>query len=248
MYQSILKKCLVLLFWLGVWQLFYMLVGQEILFSSPLAVFTRLFSLVRELSFWKSIGASLLRVAIGYLLGVLVGIFLAVISTASKMVDALLSPLLTIIRATPVASFIILVLFWLTTDMVPVFIGFLIVVGIIWANVKEGILRTDPALLEMASIFRFSRSKKLRYIYIPSVRPFFSAASLTALGLAWKSSIAAEVICHPSFAIGSALYNAKIYLETTDLLAWTFMVILLSMILEKMVEKIVSARIQKGGE
>lgn len=55
---------------------------------------------------------------------------------------------------------------------------------------------------------------------------------VTSLGLAWKAGIAAEVLCTPKGAIGTQLYNAKIYIETTDLFAWTFVVVILSLLLE----------------
>ena len=121
---------------------------------------------------------------------------------------------------------------WLNEDLVSVFIAFLMVLPVIWANISEGIARTDGQLLEMGSVFHFSRVKMLRSIYIPSVMPYFIAAVTTGIGFAWKAGVAAEVIGVPLYSIGQHLYNAKIYLETADLFAWTATVILLSMLAE----------------
>ena len=55
-----------------------------------------------------------------------------------------------------------------------------------------------------------------------------------ALGICWKSGVAAEVIGLPDGSIGDALYRAKITLSTGELFAWTFVIILLSAGFEKL--------------
>ena len=70
-------------------------------------------------------------------------------------------------------------------------------------------------------------------IYFPQTKPFFKSAGITGLGLAWKSGIAAEVISMPKLSIGRSLYEAKLYIETPELFAWTLTVIILSIITEK---------------
>ena len=137
-----------------------------------------------------------------------------------------------VIRATPVASFIVLVLLWAPTGRVPAIISALMVLPVLWGNVRRGITQTDPLLLEAARAYRFSRGRTLRLVYLPSVFPYFASGCSTGLGLAWKSGVAAEVLCQPALAIGTALYRAKITLETTSLFAWTIVVIALSFLLE----------------
>lgn len=221
-------------FWLAAWQAAAMIVGQELLIPSPLLVLERLISLCAQWEFWKSALFSMGRVLAGYGLGLALGLLLGLLTAFFPALHRLFSPLLAVIRATPVASFIILVLVWFATGSVPVFICMLMVLGVTWGNVAEGIHSADPRLLEMASVYRLSFFQKLRAIYLPSMRPFFSAAAFSSIGLAWKAGIAAEVICRPEFSIGRELYQSKIYLETPDLFAWTALVIALSMALEKL--------------
>ena len=108
------------------------------------------------------------------------------------------------------------------------------VTPIAWANVREGILAVDAQLLEMAEVFRLPRAKKLRHVYLPSVLPQWLAACTTGFGFAWKSGVAAEVIARPALSIGRNLYESKLYLNTEELFAWTAMVVLLSMLLERL--------------
>ena len=83
-------------------------------------------------------------------------------------------------------------------------------------------------------MFRFGPWKTAWRIYVPSILPYFMAGCTTGLGLAWKAGVAAEVLAMPRNSIGLQLYNAKVYLETSDLFAWTLVIILLSMLLEKL--------------
>ena len=218
-------------------------INSAFLFPSPKDVLWELWILISGASnqgdvissnFWLITCLSLLRILWGILVSILIGTVLAYITSVSRLLRALLTPALSAIKSTPVASFIILALLWLDRNVLPVFITALIVIPIIWANVSEGIRRVDKNLLEVAEIYRFSAPKKLIKLYVPSVAPYFMAACQSSLGMAWKAGIAAEVLSTPDHSIGKELYNAKTYMETPRLFAWTLIVILLSYIIEKL--------------
>ena len=221
-------------FWIAVWQVVSMAVAQELLVPSPLSVLRTLGALAGTVGFWAATARSLGRVVTGFAAAAVAGSVAAVLTVRFRAADALLSPLLRVIRATPVASFIILALVWIRTDALPAFIAFLMVVPVVWGNVEKGIRRIDPQLLEMARVYRFGAVKTLLRVRIPAVMPYFLAACTTGLGFAWKSSIAAEVICRPLVSIGKNLQDAKLYLETPEVFAWTIAVVALSLLLEKL--------------
>ncbi len=223
----------VLLIWMTLWQAAYWLIGEDLLLASPLQVLESLYGLFGRPAFWLSALWSLLRIEAGFGLGVVIGTLLAILTVRYRWLHDFFYPAISAIRATPVSSFIILALVWMTSSRVVIFIVFLMVLPIIWANVTEGILKTDQQLLEMASVFRLSRGQIIRLIYLPSISPFFVAAASTGLGLGWKAGVAAEVLSTPGYSLGGKLYEAKIYLETADLLAYTVIIIILSLLLEK---------------
>lgn len=222
------------LFWLAVWEIASRLLGQSLLLASPLTVIKRLAVLAVTTPFWQSILFSLLRIIGGFLCGVLFGTLLAIFAVNHTKFEELIAPLILLIKTIPVASFIILVLIFISSKNLSVMISFLMVLPIVYTNVRNGILETDRNLLEMANVFSLSRFKKFRYIYVPQVFPYFQSACSVCLGLAFKSGIAAEVIGIPTGSIGEHLYNAKIYLNTPDLFAWTLVIVLLSLTLEKL--------------
>lgn len=231
-------KLAVLLFWLGVWQGAFLLVEQPLLLASPFEVLKRLSVLIFTSDFWQSVFVSFLRTGSGYILGVILGSLLACLTSALKIANEVLSPIISIARSTPVASFIILALVWIKKDYVPIFIVLLIVFPVIWSNVSEGISNTEKRYLESAKIYNFSFFKTVKVVYFHSVLPSFRSGCTAALGLAWKSGAAAEVLAMPVKSIGYHLYRSKIEIETADLFAWTAVVVLLSAVLEKIIKKL----------
>lgn len=222
-------------FWLIVWQFASVAVGSDILLVSPITVVVRLLQLVTEIAFWKTILFSLVRIAGGFFLAVLSGCLLAALSACFVRIRELLQPLVLAVKTVPVASFIILALVWFSSKNLAVFISFLMVFPVIYTNVLNGIRETSQELLEMAEVFEIPLGRRIRYIYVPQVLPYFEAGCTVALGLCWKSGIAAEVIGMPRGSIGERMQQAKVYLDTPDLFAWTLVIVVLSLIFEKMV-------------
>lgn len=228
-------KVFAICFWLLVWEGMSQWVGHEILLASPTSVFVALFELCQTLIFWQTILFSSLRIILGFTLALTLGTLLAICSHRSKVIKELISPLMKLIKAMPVASFIILALIWIKSKNLSVLISFLMVVPMIYANVAQGLKAADEKLLQMAEVFHLGVLKKVAAIYIPSVTPYFISAISVGLGFCWKAGIAAEVIGIPAGSIGRRLYEAKLYWMTKELFAWTIVIILISVLFEKAV-------------
>ena len=237
-WRTKLYKALAVAFWLGVWQLLSSLIGQEILIVSPVRAVRTLLSFLGKGSFYRAVGFTLTRILAGFLLGFAVGIPLALLSRRFSAVRILLSPLMHAVRATPVASFVILALVFIRARRLSVFISFLMVLPVAYSNLLAGLDSADQALLEMARVFRVSRLRQLREIELPAAYPALLSACELSLGMCWKAGVAAEVIGLPDGSIGEALYQAKIFFSTPELFAWTLAIILISLLLEKAVMRI----------
>ena len=231
--KEIAKKTAAGAVWLLVWQLCWLAVGQDVLLPSPAGVARRLGQLVLTLPFWQQVGLSLVRILTGFVLALALGAALGALTARSWIADCLLSPALRTVRAIPVASFIILLFVLMSKEYIPTVTSFLMVLPVVWANVDQGVRQTDPALLEMARVFRLSPGKVFRHIRLPAVMPFFLAAARTGMGLAWKAGVAAEVLAAPRLGIGRALYEAKVYLKSEELFAWTAVIVAISVLLER---------------
>ncbi|SCZ06453.1 ABC transporter permease [Alkaliphilus peptidifermentans] len=227
-----LSKTLVFVFWIAVWQIIHLVIKRDIYVPSPINVFITLVDLVLLPIFWKSVFTSIYRVIIGLLISIIIGVLVGIVSSLNRHIYQIVSPLITVIKSTPVLSFIIIALIWISSSNVPIFICVLMCFPVIWTNVVTGICNIDDKLIQMAKVYRVNRLIVLKEIYLPSIKPYLTAAVITSLGLGWKVTVAAEVLSHPRNAIGSNLYSAKVYLESNELFAWTFVVILLSLLFE----------------
>lgn len=225
----------VIIIWLAVWQIVASIYNLELLFPSPLSTIRALGGLIVGKNFWISSLMTLSRIAIGFVLGVIFGTILAFLTHFVQPLNYFFRPMLVVIRATPVASFILLAILWFSSDRTPVFIAFLMVIPIVWENISSGLRNVDKNLIELTKVYNFTLKKKIRFLYFPSVIPYFAAGCTTSLGLAWKAGVAAEVLCVTKSSIGIGLYHSKIYLETPQLFAWTLSVVAMSLALEKII-------------
>lgn len=237
--KNFLINAAAILIWLLLWQGAYLYKKNELVLPSPISVMNRLLTLIATAEFWTIVVTSFFRIMLGYILGVVGGVVIAILTSTSKIIYRFFYPALSTIKATPVASFIILALVLITSARITVFMTFLMALPIVWGNVHTAIEKVDGSLLQMAQVFRLGAKKILLKIYIPSVLPFFVTACTTSLGLAWKAGIAAEVLAIPKNSIGREIYNSKIYLETVDLFAWTIVVIIMSILIEKLLVSLI---------
>lgn len=222
------------IFWLFVWQIMAWWVAEPILLVSPLSALKRLFELIGQLSFWQTVLFSVSHILLGFVISAVLGVGLAALSYRFFPVRQLCAPLVATVKAIPVASFVILVLLWVSSRNLSIIISLLIGYPVIYTNTLAGLDSTDRKLIEMARVFQVPFVKQLRAIYLYQVLPFLRSSLAVAMGLCWKSGVAAEVIGIPKGSIGEKLYRAKIYLETPDLFCWTVVVVALSIACEKL--------------
>lgn len=216
------------------WEILAKIVNMDMLLASPLQVLRRLGSICLEEGFVKTLLFSAGRVGAGFLAAFLLGTALALAAGRFEIIEALLWPYVVTIKSVPVASFIILCLIWFTYSSLTVLISFLIAFPAVYSNVLQGIKSTDAGLSEMAELFKVRPGARLLYISAPAIKPYLLSSGTTAVGMAWKAGVAAEVIGVVKGSIGEKLYDSKIYFQNADLLAWTVFIVLLSIAMEKL--------------
>jgi NitT/TauT family transport system permease protein len=224
---------LVFAFWFLIWEIANYFIESDVIIVSPRVTFARLFALAQTAIFWQSIGTSLSKILRGFLLALAAGIFVAAFSARFRAVYSLFRPAINTVNAVPIASFTILALMAFPLQSLSIFIAFVTVLPIIFFNTYKGIESTDPQLLEMARVFNVPPHKKIRRIYLKTVAPYVVSAAGIGIGFAWKSGIAAELIGQVRGTIGNNLHNARSFINTADLFAWTVAIVVLSYVMEK---------------
>lgn len=239
-------KILSALLALIVWQLAAALLDNELLLVGPAAVAGRLLELMATREFWQAVGFTFSRISLGFLLAFCLALLLAALGARFPVVRVLIQPYMAAVKAVPVASFIVIALLWLSGRRLSVFISFLMVLPVLYANFLQGLREADGKLLEMARVFRMSLWNRIRGIYLPALEPYCLSGCRSALGLCWKAGVAAEVIGVCGGSVGGMLYDAKVYLEIRDLFAWTLAIVLLSLGFEWVFTRCLGWLLKKG--
>ena len=227
------KRITAVLIALALWQAAAMLIKQSILLVSPVDVLIRLTSIWQVEGFWSSICFTFLHITAGFFLGLLLGILLSFAASRFEWVEILLWPFVVTFKTVPVASFVVICLIWLSAGNLSVFISFLVVFPIIYQSLLEGLKNRDKNMEEMSNVFDIRGFAKLKAITLREIRPQLISACSISAGMAWKAGVAAEIIGTPNGSIGKMIFLSKMYLDTDDLLAWTVILVLLSIFFEK---------------
>ncbi len=249
---KILKAVLVTAFWILVWEAVASFVSRDnelmlLLLPKPKTVFKTWLDIAFTEPYLAAVGRTLLRILTGFVIGLISGAVLGVMTYSLKIADWVLSPILKIIRAVPVVAITILFFSLFEADSLPVTIVALMVTPLVWSTVHDGLKTPQKALTEMAQVFRLSRTKTFLYVRLPKVLPPFLTASVNALGLAWKSGVAAEVISEPDVALGTMLMQGKGTVDFSTVYAITLTVVILSLIIEVLLKAIVGRLMSKKG-
>lgn len=241
--KNLIRTSLSIVFWIAVWEIVSIVVNNKFLLPGIHSTFSELMVILSSPQSYKFMLLTLLRVVVGFIIGIFGGVVLGIAAHSSKLVYSLISPIITVIRSTPVASFIVILWVLFSGDVLSVFIAFLMVMPIIWQSTLDGFDAIDNNLDEVAKVFRFGFFKRFKLVVFPSLLKFLVPAIITAAGLAWKAEIAAEIIAYTKNSVGQQINDAKYFMDTPKVFAWTVIIVLFSILLEK-VAKILLSRVK----
>lgn len=228
------KMAFIIFVWLVLWEIADRVINNRIILSGPVHIVQALAEQLQQPDFWVTCGASFLRITVGFLLSFVIGFLLAVVCYRYPLVRDIISPVMAALKIVPMISFVIMLLIWVGNQALTIYLSFLIVLPLIYTNTLAGLNAVDKDLLEAAREFGCSRWYLFCYFYRPTLMPFVISACRIALGMSWKSGIMAEVIGTPKPSIGREMYAAKTYLQTANLFAWTIVVVVLSIVFERL--------------
>lgn len=234
MKKQTFQKADIILFWLLLWQGAALLFNNSIVFVGPFEMLSSLIEQMGTSEFWRSLYHSVVKIMGGFLCAFFLGTCIAGLSFRFHWLELLLEPIVQLQKSVPVASFVVLLLILIGSRNLSIAIVFLMAFPILYINMLEGLRHVDKNMLEMAKVFRMTPWRKFLFIYRPAFLPFLVSGSKVALGMSWKSGIAAEIIGVPAHSIGERLYMSKIYLRTDSLFAWTLVIIVISALFEKL--------------
>ena len=233
-----LSSAAAILFWILVWHIAASLANRKLLLKIPLPLGTlkTFFTDLGDPAFLLAAGTSVLHILAGYISAVIIGILCGILAESSPFFRKLSAPLLHLIRSVPVAAFIFIAWLWIPSRILPSFISALMVLPIIWSHAEAGLAAADVRYSEMGRVFGMTRRDIVLKIRLPLIAPHLRTGCITGLGIAWKSGVAAEVICNPVGSIGALLQRGKTTIDYEEVFAVTLAVVLLSLLLENLLK------------
>lgn len=234
-WRSRVRTGLIVLFWLGVWELADRLIDNRLLLAGPLRTLQALVEQASEWQFWQISAASLGRIVLGFLAALVIGMLLALIAHRVSWFRELISPLMSVVKTVPVVAFIVMLLIWVGGQALTSWLAFLIVLPLVYTSMVTGLFAVHPHEIERAKVFQISAWKRFWYLSRPAFMPFLSSACRVGVGMSWRAGIMAELLALTPLSIGGQMFTAKTFLDTPTLFAWTAVVMVLSVCFEKVV-------------
>ena len=221
---------------LSIWEVSALIINDNYFLPDIIDTSRALFNILSSGTFLKVIFTALFRVISGLALGILFGAVIAFLCHKFDIINTVLSPIISIMKATPVACIIILLWIRLNYTEIAVFVVVLMVMPIIWQNVYDGFKSIDRDLSEVADVFELTKMQRLGVLVMPSILSYLLPAVITSVGLAWKAEVAAEIMTNSN--MGKLIYNFKtVSYDTASIFAWTVIIVALSMIFEGLTKR-----------
>ncbi|HBT94811.1 MAG TPA: hypothetical protein DEB24_01265 [Coriobacteriia bacterium] len=230
-----LRGAAVLLFWLIMWQALSIVVNSEILLSGPLETALTLAEKVPDPDFWLVIGLSFLRIVTGFTAAVVCSLLFGFAAWRLPVVAEFINPAITFIKSVPIVCFVVLLLIWFGSENVTPVAVFLVAFPAFYFACLEGLKHRNVRMSELIRVFGLPLKERILVFHWPGIRPFIQATARIAVGMSWKSGIAAELIGLPMKSIGMNIYQAKITLSSAEIFAWTFVLVGITVLCEKLV-------------
>ncbi len=217
------------------WQLAADRIQHPALFPSVLQLIKEIAVLAGSLPFYQSIFLTILRGFEAFLLATLIALPASVIALHSSFWKSFFHPLVVILRSIPVIAVVLIALLLLTPTNLPIIIGCITMLPILYQNFLSAWENTDPKLVEMARFYRKSLLQRFRYVYFLQSKELLFAGLATAIGFGWRAIIIGEVLSSPSMGIGALMKKSQAYIDMPGLLSWTLVAITWGFVAEKVI-------------
>lgn len=215
----------------GAWQLMAVLLDSVLVPGVP-AIVTELVDIVSDGAFLDQLGITVLRVALGFALAFVVAVAVGIAMGRNEFARRFFEPAVLLGLTIPGLVWALLCVIWFGIDLVnPVAAVALSSAPALMLQIYQGTRSVDPDLLEMAHVYRFSRTTRLRKLWLPALAPSLFAGARLGLSLGWKVIVLVEVFGMSS-GVGYQLNNAFAAQNVAAVLAWTLLFALVMAILE----------------
>lgn len=226
-YALISSIAILMLWWLGA-----MYLDNDIILPMPMDVLLKMQAQMASPDFYTIVFTTLIRSMQGLCIAFFIAMIGALCSYYSKILQALLAPIILLAKSIPNISYIIIILIWFSRETSATIITFLILFPMFYENFLQGAKAKDEKLHAVLHIYPISHIDQILHIDLPMMKPFIRASLSSGIGLAFKVGVMAEILGQVDQGIGRELQYCRIDLDMAGIFAWTLWIILLLMLLQ----------------
>ena len=242
--KAIGKRILAIFFILIIWQIIAMSLDNNILIPSPIETISSVFTLLCKTSTWQSIAVTLLRVTRGLCISLVLSLVLLFLYEADHRTEKLFSPVVTLISSIPNISYMILAIIWLGSEGSVSVVTMMVLFPVTFQGLFSTVLDEEGSLKDVQFLYKESFIFRVKYHLLPMLSFTILRTMKTALQLGFKVGIMAEIVASVRTGIGRSMHFANLNLNTAEVLAWTLIIILLSMCITALIDKLLELRMQ----
>jgi NitT/TauT family transport system permease protein len=194
--KIVITRVFILVVFIGLWQIGANLKWIDpFLTSSPTRVIKSFISLYEDGTLFKHIGITCYETILGFSLGTVLGVLIAVTLWACPFVSKILDPYLVVLNALPKVALAPIIIFWIGNGM-PAIIVIALLISVITTiiSVLTGFNEIDKEKIMLMNTFRASKIQILRYLIFPYSIPIFISALKINVGLSWVGVIMGEFL------------------------------------------------------
>ena len=219
------------------WLVAYYAVKNEYLFPSIQDTFASLWQLLftggaLARSFWRALGATLLRTLLAFLISLVCGVGLAALAVSFKGVRAFLAPIVSFLRTLPTLAIVLMLILWTSPSLAPVFVCVLVLLPAVYAAALTSFSDAVGRFSDFAKAYKIGKAKRIFGLYLPVSLPALVSEGGAILAMGLKITVSGEVLAATFQSLGGMMQEAQIYLEVPRLFALTLLTVLLGFLLE----------------
>ena len=207
------SRLLSLLGFVAAWWIGARLAANPQMLPSPDAVLAFAWREVRDGALPLNIAISLARVAAAFAIAMLLGSLAGFAAGRWSRLDAVIDPWMVIALNLPVLVVIVLCYVWLGLNEAAAVLAVAIAkTPTVFITVREGARALDPALRDLATVFRLTPARRLWWVTVPQLSPYLAAAARSGLSITWKIVLVVELLGRPN-GVGFIL---NLYFQSFD--------------------------------
>ncbi|RXZ69217.1 ABC transporter permease subunit [Fusobacterium necrophorum] len=214
-------------FWICLWECYSIWKGERIFFPSLEMVVSDGILLLQSAFFWKTLGLTILRVAVGFGLCCSLSVVLALLTFWKREMEILWIAFFGVCRILPSVVLIVLLLVFVPLICLPFVIQACVVLPLMYEQALKSLESFEQDISLFLRFYRISYWKRFRKVYLPKIFREMYKNLESILGLCFKVTIAGELLAQEETSVGGEIFTQKMYLNLSTVFAWCFVLLLL---------------------